>query len=120
MTLLALLRAQWDRAVGGLLVAGGLVSLLAGVIGMSGRTDDPVDQLSFVASGVLGGVFSIGLGSALLVSARLADRWRRAADAETDTRLVVKTESPNTTSQVATSRPWSPETSTPSRREAHV
>ena len=120
MTLLALLRAQWDRVLGGLLVAGGLVSLLAGVIAVSKRTNDPVDQISLVASGVLGGLFSIGLGSALLVSARLADRWRRADDAVTGAGVVIETESLGTASEVATSGPRSPETSTRSRRRAHA
>ena len=97
MTLLALLRAQWDRVLGRLLVVGGLVGVVAGLITIAGSGDNPKDQLSFLASGVIGGLFSIGLGGCLLVSARLQDRWRRVEKAEPATAVVIEPEALGTT-----------------------
>jgi hypothetical protein len=69
------LRAQWDRAGALLLIAVGGLALVLGWIGVSG-TSVEYEQLSFVASGGLGGLALIGVGATLWLSADLRDEWR--------------------------------------------
>jgi hypothetical protein len=76
-----LLRAQWDRCAAIAAVVVGLVSLLLGWIGVSG-TAYVAEQMSFVASGGLFGVFSLGIGAALWLSADLRDEWRKLDSVE--------------------------------------
>lgn len=74
--LLTWLRAQWDRvAAVGLLVVGGIL-VVAGYFGVSGA-DRIDDQLSYLASGGIAGLFCLGLGASLLISANLGDEWRK-------------------------------------------
>jgi hypothetical protein len=74
--LITLVRAQWDRLLGGGLLLVGAILLVAGWIGVSGASTSK-DQLSYLASGGLGGLFCLGAGVGLLVSANLADEWRK-------------------------------------------
>ncbi len=76
MDLKTWLRAEWDRVAGWSLVALGLLAL---VLGYRGIADTPfvVDQLSYLASGAAGGLFLLGLGGTLLVTADLKDEWRK-------------------------------------------
>lgn len=70
------LRAQWDRFAGwGCVAVGGLL-LIVGWYGMSGK---PLaeQQLPYLLSGGLGGLFLLGLGAALLLSADLRDEWHK-------------------------------------------
>lgn len=71
-----LLRAQWDRVLAFALLALGAVMLIVGSITVSGASN-VADQLSFLASSGLGGLFCLGLGASLLVSANLQDEWRK-------------------------------------------
>jgi hypothetical protein len=72
---LAQLRGSWDRVVGATLLIGGGMGVALALLAIAG-SQSRADRLSFVASGVIGGVFCAGLGAALLVSARLQDEWR--------------------------------------------
>ena len=72
----ALLRAQWDRALALAFILLGGVMLLLGYLGVS-AADYAEQQLSYIASGGLGGVVLIGIGVGLLVSADLHDEWRK-------------------------------------------
>jgi hypothetical protein len=71
-----LLRAQWDRlsAVG--LAAAGLLALALGWIGVSG-TDYVTEQLPYLVSGGLLGLFLVLVAASLWVSADLRDEWRK-------------------------------------------
>jgi hypothetical protein len=70
------LRVEWDRAaaVGCVVVAA--LMLLIGWFRMSG-TPYPAEQLPFILSGGIGGVFLIGIGATLWLSADLRDEWRK-------------------------------------------
>ena len=70
------LRAEWDRVVGFALVILGAVCLVLGYIGVS---DTPylVENLSCILSGGIGGLFLLGAGATLLVTADLHDEWRK-------------------------------------------
>ena len=76
MNRLAFLRAQWDRslAVGLLLI--GVVVL---TIGWFGVRDVPFasQQIPYVISAGIGGVFLLGVAGTLWLSADLQDEWRK-------------------------------------------
>jgi len=73
------IRAQWDRAGGLALLALGALLVLSGWIGVSG-TSDAAQQLSYLVSGGLGGLFCLGAGATLILSAHLEDEWRKLDD----------------------------------------
>lgn len=70
------LRIQWDRSAAWGCVALGALLLVVGWYGMSGKALAE-QQLPYLLSGGLGGLFLLGLGSALLLSADLRDEWRK-------------------------------------------
>ena len=74
-------RAQWDRVLGAVAMAGGGVAILAGWFGVSSTTV-VAEQIPYVISGGLGGLFLLGVGATLWLSADLRDEWRHLADME--------------------------------------
>jgi hypothetical protein len=70
------LRAEWDRVAGFSLIGVGALLLVLGYHGVS-RTPYVADQLAYIASGALGGLFCLGFGATLLISADLHDEWRK-------------------------------------------
>jgi hypothetical protein len=69
-------RGQWDRVTAVLVVLGGLLALLLGWIGVSGSAY-AAGQLPYVVSGGLLGIFLLGVGGTLWLSADLRDEWRK-------------------------------------------
>jgi len=67
---------QWDRLGGVALVLVGLGVLIAGCAGVSAATET-VDQMSYLISGGILGLFLLGLGATLWLSADLRDEWRK-------------------------------------------
>ncbi|HKN37642.1 MAG TPA: hypothetical protein VJ456_00885 [Acidimicrobiia bacterium] len=70
------LRNEWDRAGAWLCVTAGAVALVVGYFGVSG-TLETGKQLPYVVSGGMAGLFLLGLGALLWVSADLRDEWRK-------------------------------------------
>jgi hypothetical protein len=68
-------RVQWDRAAAVVAFAAGLVALLVGWLGISDALY-VVQQLPYLISGGLLGLFLLGLGAVLWISADLRDEWR--------------------------------------------
>ena len=70
-----LLRSQWDRIGAVVAALGGAIALLVGWIGIS---DEGVvaAQLPYILSGGLFGIFLLGVGATLWLSADLRDEWR--------------------------------------------
>jgi hypothetical protein len=68
-------RAEWDRILAYLLIAAGAVLVLVAWIGVSG-TAFVANQLAYIASGGIGGLYLLALGLALLMSADHHDEWR--------------------------------------------
>jgi len=71
-----LVRAEWDRILAFVLIAAGAALVVVAWAGASG-TPFVADQLSYVASGGVGGLFLLALGLALLMSADHHDEWRK-------------------------------------------
>ncbi len=94
MGTLTYLRAQWDRAVGIGLVLLGAIALLLGWIGVSGAVY-PAEQLPYLMSGGLGGLFLLGMGATLWLSADLRDEWRHldVLEADVESRLAERLDS---------------------------
>ena len=66
--------SQWDRVIGWTCVGGGALLTLSGALNVS-RARDQLDQLSYLASGPAIGLFLLGLGAILILSADLRDEW---------------------------------------------
>ncbi len=70
------LRAEWDRVAGYTLIALGALFL---VLGYTGVSESPyvAEGLSYIMSGGIGGLFCLGAGATLLLSADSHDEWRK-------------------------------------------
>ncbi|HEV7861152.1 MAG TPA: hypothetical protein VGR20_00575 [Acidimicrobiia bacterium] len=71
---LAWARNQTDRLAGWVAIGAGALALLLGWVGASAKAF-PGDQIPYVISGGLFGLFLLGLGGILLLSADLRDEW---------------------------------------------
>ena len=76
MELLKWLRLQWDRVFGAAAVITGAVALLTGWSKVS-ATPYPAEQIPYLVSAGLGGLFLLGVGATLWHSADLRDEWRK-------------------------------------------
>jgi hypothetical protein len=76
VTVLRWLRVQWDRALAVTLVTAGVLAL---VIGWTGISDEvfAARQLPYLLSGGIGGLFLLGAGATLWLSADLRDEWHQ-------------------------------------------
>jgi hypothetical protein len=76
MDFLNFIRTQWDRVAAWVAVALGAVML---ALGWTGVTSTPYafEQIPYVISGGLGGIFLLGVGAMLWISADLRDEWRK-------------------------------------------
>jgi hypothetical protein len=70
------LRLEWDRALAIVFVIAGAGALIAGWVGVSGSAY-AAGQLPFIISGGIGGIFLLGVGATLWLSADLRDEWRK-------------------------------------------
>ncbi|MGQ0467952.1 MAG: hypothetical protein ACT4QG_21865 [Sporichthyaceae bacterium] len=68
-------RLQWDRALGAVCAIAGAILLIVGWFHVS-DTGFVAEQLPYLASEGLGGLFLLGLGGMLWLSADLRDQWR--------------------------------------------
>ena len=76
MNLLRWARVHWDRVGGGALIGlGGLVILLGW--NRVGGEALAAQQIPYVISGGIGGLFLLGAGGMLWLSADLRDEWRK-------------------------------------------
>ncbi|GAA0616668.1 hypothetical protein GCM10009547_18450 [Sporichthya brevicatena] len=76
MTYLRWARTQWDRVGAWVCVGLGVLALLIGWRGVANEALTP-QQLPYIISGGIGGLFLLGLGGMLWISADLRDEWRK-------------------------------------------
>ena len=69
------LRNQSDRVASWACIGLGVICLIAGWVGVS-ATAFPGEQMPYVVSGGLVGLFLLGLGGVMWLSADLRDEWR--------------------------------------------
>lgn len=73
---LQLLKLFWDRAAAVVCVVAAVVMLLSGWISLSAKSDAG-DQIPYIMSGGIGGLFLLVIGATLWVSSDLRDEWRK-------------------------------------------
>ena len=76
MNLKNYIRCQWDRAGAVVCLTAGVVCLVIGYVGVSG-TRETADQIPYVVSGGMVGLFLLGAGAMLWLSADMRDEWRK-------------------------------------------
>lgn len=76
MDKLTVVKSQWDRVTAVTTAIAGGVVLIVGWFGVSG-TEYPAEQLPYIISAGLGGLFLLGVSSVLWLSADLRDEWRK-------------------------------------------
>jgi hypothetical protein len=78
-------QTQWDRVFAWVFVVAGALAIL---LGWNGVSNEPLtaQQIPYVISGGVGGLFLLGLGAMLWLSADLRDEWRRLDAIERNTR----------------------------------
>ena len=76
MNLIRFARVHWDRVGGGVLIAVGGVFILVGWNRVGGEALT-AQQIPYVISGGIGGLFLLGVGAMLWLSADLRDEWRK-------------------------------------------
>jgi hypothetical protein len=76
MDLTTWIRAQWDRLAAWALIVAGVVCLIVGWVGVSG-TAYLAEQVPYLVSAGLLGLFLLGLGATIWISADLRDEWRK-------------------------------------------
>ncbi len=89
MGFLKYVRAQWDRTGAVVAALAGLVALQLGWLGVSG-TEFLAKQMPYVVSGGLLGLFLLGVGSTLWISADLRDEWRQLRSLEAAVKSVAE------------------------------
>ncbi len=109
MELLKWFRLQWDRVTGVAAMATGGVLLLVGWSKVSG-TPYAAEQIPYVVSCGLGGLFLLGVGATVWHSADLRDQWRKLDRLEERFDTVL-----GTTRSAATVPPAAPTTRTTAR-----
>jgi hypothetical protein len=73
---LTILRSQWDRVAAIVCVIAGIVTLILGYHGVA-SSPYVAEELAYLVSGGLGGVFLLGIGATLYMSADMHDEWRK-------------------------------------------
>ena len=73
---LKVLKSQWDRAGAIGLTLAGAICLIVGYARVS-DSSILAEQTRYIVSGGIGGIFLLGLGATLWISADLRDEWRK-------------------------------------------
>jgi hypothetical protein len=70
------LKAQWDRILAIGLSIAGVVFLVVGCLGVNNSVL-LAEQTRYITTGGIGGIFLLGFGATLWISADLRDEWRK-------------------------------------------
>jgi hypothetical protein len=112
------LKCQWDRAAAVAAGVLGLVALLLGWLGVS-RSGLPAEQIPYLASGAVLGLFALGIAATLWLSADLRDEWRKLdlihRDLSPESEPAQKVEASSVDVGEASTGEWEPEPPVESR-----
>jgi hypothetical protein len=86
----ALLKLFWDRAAAIALVVVAAVVLISGWVSLSAESQAG-DQIPYVMSGGIGGLFILWIGTTLWLSADLRDEWRKLDALDASVRKLAET-----------------------------
>lgn len=75
MDFLTILRILWDRLAAWSAVLAGIIAVLLGIVGVR-QNVYVAAQMPYMISGGILGLFLLGLGATLWLSADLRDQWR--------------------------------------------
>jgi hypothetical protein len=70
------LKAQWDRILAIGLTVAGVAFLVGGCLGVNNSVL-LAEQTRYITTGGIGGIFLLGFGATLWISADLRDEWRK-------------------------------------------
>lgn len=91
MDLMRWIKFQWDRAAALILFVVGILALVLGYIGTA-RSAYPAEQLPYMISGGVVGIFLLGTAGVLYLSADMRDEWRKLDSLDLSVReLVLRT-----------------------------
>ena len=82
MELLKWTKDQCDRTVAVMAMVAGIVFLILGWVGASGKSLT-TEQIPYLASGAVAGLFALGVAATLWLSADLRDEWRKLDEIHT-------------------------------------
>ena len=110
MNIVRWLRVQWDRA---LAVAAALAGVIGLIVSWAGISDEvfAARQLPYLLSGGIGGLFLLGVGATMWLSADLRDEWHKLDRIERRLEAGGSASMPATTAERAeasTSQPTTP------------
>jgi hypothetical protein len=108
-------RTHWDRLLAVLAAMAGMIALLIGWEGAS-STGFPAEQLPYLLSGGLVGLFLFGMGATLWLSADLRDEWGELHGIREELRAARELETTGETSEVTVDEPGSVASSPPITR----
>jgi hypothetical protein len=82
-------RTQWDRVSAWCLIGLGGIAI---ILGWNAVSSEPLtaQQVPYIVSGGIGGLFLLGVGAMLWLSADLRDEWRKLDAIERNTRPSVE------------------------------
>lgn len=79
MDFLSFLKGNTERVAAAVAVVIGLIAILLGWLGVS-RSGLVTQQIPYLISGGVFGIFALGVGGTLWISSALRDDWRRLSD----------------------------------------
>ncbi len=83
MDWLTAFRLLWDRALAAACAVGGVLALILGWWGVHDKLF-VAEQIPYLISGGLGGLFLMGAAAVLWISADLRDEWRKLDEMHAD------------------------------------
>jgi hypothetical protein len=99
----ALLKLFWDRAAAVTCVVVATVVLISGWVSLSAESEAG-DQIPYIMSGGIGGLFILWIGTTLWLSADLRDEWRKLDALDESVRKLAEIQAPGKTISLSETR----------------
>lgn len=99
----ALLKLFWDRAAAVTCLVVAVVVLVSGWVSLSAESEAG-DQIPYIMSGGIGGLFILWVGTTLWLSADLRDEWRKLDALDESVRKLTETQDAGETISLSEAR----------------